>query len=104
MKNSSFEIVKKYTQKLKKTGIPINAVWVFGSYAKGKIHKGSDLDVCIVSSLFGKDRQKERLLLLNLREGISDIIEPHPYSPSDFQNRFDPLSCEVKNTGIRIPV
>jgi len=75
---------------------------VFGSIIKGKTHKDSDIDTCIISPVFGKDRQRERVLLMNLREGISDLIEPHPYSEKDFQNSYDSLSSQIKQTGLKI--
>ena len=77
-------------------------MFVFGSVIKGTTHRGSDIDTCVVSPVFGKDRQKERILLMNLREGISDLIEPHPYSEKDLQNPYDPLSCQIRQTGIKM--
>ena len=87
---------------IKKNGIPVQDVYIFGSMAKGNMHEGSDIDICIVSPSFGKNRFDERLKLMNLRDGISDLIEPHPYSPTDFNNPYDPLSVEIVRNGIHI--
>jgi len=92
--------VRKYLQKVKKSGISVTKAYIFGSQIKGKTRYGSDIDLCIISPLFGKDRQQERIMLMNLRDETSDIIEPHPYSPLDFQKTFDSLSYEIKKTGI----
>ena len=95
-------IVHKYLQKVKKAGIPVVQAYIFGSQVTGKARYGSDIDLCIISPRFGKDRQKERIILMNLSDETTDIIEPHPYSPIDFQNSFDPLSREIRKTGIII--
>lgn len=95
-------VIKQYVDTVKKNGIPVQDVYLFGSTAKGNTHKGSDIDICIVSPSFGKNRFDERLKLMNLRDGISDLIEPHPYSPADFNNPYDPLSAEIVKTGIHI--
>lgn len=102
IKKNILKLTLQYVQKIQKVGIPIEAAFVFGSNVKGKAHQGSDIDLCIVSPKFGKDRQGERVLLLNLREGDSEIIEPHPYSLQDFNNKFDPLSQEIRKTGFNI--
>lgn len=95
-------IIQNYVQKIRKKGIPVIQVYVFGSTVKGATRPGSDIDTCIISPVFGRNRQKERLLLMNLREGVSDLIEPHPYSEEDFQNPFDPLSSQIREEGVRI--
>ena len=96
------KIVLRYVEKVKKNGIPVSHVFIFGSSIKGQMRPGSDIDTCIISPIFGKDRQSERIILMNLREGISDLIEPHPYSEKDFQNPYDPLSYQIRHKGIRI--
>lgn len=98
------DIVNQYIQAIKKSGIPVQDVYLFGSAARGTMHVGSDIDLCIISPIFGKDRLNERVHLMNMRGEISDMLEPHPYSPSDFNNPFDPLSSEIKKTGIRIVI
>ena len=45
--------VENYTQRLSgEEKLPIEKVIIYGSYAKGKAHKWSDVDVCIISSKF----------------------------------------------------
>ena len=97
-------IINQYIETVKKSGIPVQEVYLFGSAARGTMHAGSDIDLCIISPVFGKNRFDERLRLMNMREGISDIVEPHPYSPSDFNDPYDPLSFEIKKTGVRLTV
>lgn len=94
------KILSSYASRIRNAGIPIESMIVFGSRVKGLAHAGSDLDTCIISTAFGKDRHAERVFLMNLREGISDLIEPHPLSPEDFANKYDLFAQEIKRTGI----
>jgi len=95
-------LVESYKKKLKKAKIPLTAVYIFGSAAKGSMHKGSDIDVCIVSPLFGKNRQEERLYLMKLQKGITDLIEPHPFSPEDFIDKYNLLGKEIRRYGLML--
>ena len=100
--NTIKSIVYQYIKNVKRHGITVEHAYIFGSYAKGKADKNSDIDVCIISKEFGKDRQKERVTLMNIRGNNDDLIEPHPYSPQDFLNPFDPLSYQIKKQGFQI--
>jgi len=60
MKNIK-KIANKYILEVVKSGISVNAAYLFGSYAKGNSNKDSDIDICIVSSKFGKDYFQELL-------------------------------------------
>lgn len=96
------QIADSYLHRLRESEIPISKAFIFGSRATGTAHKWSDLDICVVSPIFGLNRFDERVRLMNLRTGVSDLIEPHPYSPEDFDNRFDSLAVQVKTTGVQI--
>lgn len=100
--NHSKQIVEKFVIQLHEAGIPVSEVYVFGSQVKGNAHKYSDIDICIVSSVFGHDRHSERLSLMNLLNHETDSIEPHPYSPEGLADRFDPLANEIRKSGVRI--
>lgn len=93
-------IAKKYIQKIESIGIPVTHVYIFGSQVKGRARYGSDIDLCIISPAFGQDRQKERIMLMNLRDDTTEAIEPHPYSPVDFQDKQDALALEIQKTGV----
>ncbi len=44
--------VEEYTSTLTNNNLPIHEVYLFGSFAKDKQHKWSDIDVCIISPKF----------------------------------------------------
>ncbi|MBI5620532.1 nucleotidyltransferase domain-containing protein [Candidatus Gottesmanbacteria bacterium] len=98
-----FDLVHQYGLMLQRAGISYTQLIVFGSQAKGSAHSWSDIDVCVVSDRFGKDRHTERVTLMRARR--SDVlldIEPHPYHPNDLEDKYDPLACEIRTYGIQV--
>lgn len=96
------DIAKKYKNELIELGIPVKNVFVFGSHVKGTQNKWSDLDVCVVSPIFGVDRLSERVLLTRISRNVSNLIEPHPMDQKDLDDRFNPLSNEIRSYGVKI--
>ena len=94
--------ISDYIDILKKDKVPIKKVILFGSRAKNKQHKWSDIDLCIISPRFKNQFDAMHYLLMK-SYNIDAIIEPHPYHPRDFVNE-DPLVWEIKKTGIEIPL
>ena len=92
-------LIKKYKKVLTDSGIPVKRMILFGSYAKGKAKPWSDVDVCVVSPVFGKDGYDEMVKLKHLTGKVEDMIEPHPYHPDDLNDPFDPLAFEIRTHG-----
>lgn len=98
----AINISKKYVDLLRSSGITIDQAYLFGSYAKGKVWEGSDIDICIISEEFGRDYQTEKSLLNKAALKIDSRIEPVAYSPKDFNNKYDSLADEIKRFGINL--
>jgi len=94
-------IIKKYLKILQSNDYRIKKTYLYGSYAKGKYRKDSDIDILIISEDFTGNRFKDSLKLLKFCRDIDSRIEPMPYRPEDF-NDADPLVIEVKATGEEI--
>ena len=78
-------------------------VGVYGSYASGKTHGGSDLDLAIISPDFGKDRFEEGKMLRRVAWRIDPRIEPVPISSESLENdTWIPLIHEIRSNGIGI--
>lgn len=93
--------IQRYIRTLSQDNLPIEKVILFGSWAKGKARKGSDIDLCIVSPRFN-DAWKASQYLWSKRE-ISDLdytIEPVGFSPRDLGDKYNSLIQEIKQTGI----
>lgn len=88
---------------LKQDKLPIKKVILFGSYAKSRQHKWSDIDVCVVSSKF-KDPWRALQYLWSKRNfDVKYTIEPVGYHPEDFKGfSLSPLVDEIKKTGIEV--
>lgn len=95
-------LIKKYRKVLIKAGIPVKQMILFGSYAKGVAKPWSDVDVCVVSPMFGKNYFEEMVKLAKLTDTIDTMIEPHPYNSKDLADKWDPLAHEIRTTGIAI--
>lgn len=93
--------VRAYRRALDRAAIPVVKLIVFGSRAKGTAHGGSDIDVAVVSPEFGRNRLEEGILLMRYR-GDLVRIEPHPFHPSDLDNRWSTLAQEIRRYGTLI--
>ncbi|MBP9717520.1 MAG: nucleotidyltransferase domain-containing protein [Candidatus Pacebacteria bacterium] len=92
---------RAYIDKIRQNNIEVDSAYIFGSFARGNTHAGSDLDIAIVSPQFGINSIDERLTLMHLDLDPLSIIEPHPFSPADLEEKYNFLAQEAKQ-GIRI--
>lgn len=83
---------------------PIERAYLFGSYVKNEADESSDIDVCLVSSNFGKDIVDEIVDLSRIASDVDLRIEPHPMSPEDFAEKYNALAHEVKAHGVLLPL
>jgi predicted nucleotidyltransferase len=79
----------------------VNEVYLYGSFAKGEIHEGSDIDLLIIGDF--KERFFERIgKILDL----TDLpIEPIVYTPQEFEelkNSQNPFIIEAIKTAIKL--
>ncbi len=96
------KIIKKYAKALKDADYPFSALYLFGSYAKGKAHQWSDIDVAVISDALKRNREENSFLLWKMRRAVDTRIEPHGFTVKEFANNADPLAYEIRKTGIRI--
>lgn len=99
----TIDTVRQYGLVLRQEGIPYVRLIVFGSQAKGTASSWSDIDVCVVSDTFGRDRHTERVKLMHARRSDRLLdIEPHPFHPKDLKDKYDPLAAEIRRYGIQV--
>ena len=75
-------------------------IFLFGSYANGKYHKDSDIDIAIILDDY-KDKLDVMIELMKLRRSIDSRIEPHPFRLADF-NSNNILAAEVLIHGMEL--
>ncbi len=96
------EISAEFKKTLAKAGIQVDDLILFGSYAAGKPHAWSDIDLCVVSRQFGKNDFDDMAKLSKLGKQVSYLIESHPINPKDLKRGIHPLAEEIKRTGKKI--
>jgi len=95
------EIVQKYVEKVCEN-YKIEAIILFGSYAKGTEREDSDIDIAIITDDFENDIFDEQLNLKKLRWEIDLRIEPHLIRIEDYRDVSTPFIQEVIDTGIKV--
>jgi predicted nucleotidyltransferase len=99
------DIILQYVNVLTTNGIRVEKAVLYGSYASGNIHAGSDLDLAIVSPDFGKDRFEEGKMLLRIAWRVDPRIEPVPISSESYENdTWIPLIYEIRQKGIELQI
>lgn len=93
--------IQKYVEKICEN-YKIEAIILFGSYAKGTENQDSDIDIAIITDDFENDIIDEELKLMKLRREIDTRIEPHIIRISDYKKAATPFIQEVIKTGIKV--
>lgn len=96
------KITSAYRTKLEDAGIPVERMILFGSYARGTERLDSDIDICIVSPVLGKDEMKELGKLSFLKWRLDNRIEAHPVSSKDYKKIATPFISEIKKYGVEV--
>lgn len=95
------ELLLSFQKDLSANGFLPEAIILYGSYAKGKVHKYSDIDVAIWSKSFTgeglNDFEKAKPVLRNYPK-----VQAKLYPAYADENNFDPFIEVIKQTGIKI--
>lgn len=96
------EIALEYRALLIKNDIQPDIIILFGSNAKGKAHKDSDIDIAIVSRQFDKNNLKYSRLLNRLTFDIDAPLEVIPISYKKYMRKStaSPILHEIIKTGL----
>jgi uncharacterized protein len=77
-------IISRYREQLIHSGFRVTAIYLYGSYARGSPHDGSDIDLVVVSPDFGRMNMRERLELLGLASvKIMEPIQAYGLTPEE---------------------
>jgi len=103
VEKSVIESINKFVDILRKEGIHIDKVILYGSHYRGHPREESDIDVAIVSRDFGKDSVEEGIKLFRLASAIDPRLEPLPVSLKSYkQDTWIPLIYEIRENGLEI--
>jgi len=96
-------IVKQYIADVKRA-MPIDKVYLYGSYAKGTQKENSDIDICFFSKAFESRRTLDiltELFYLKIKYDKDVLIEPNAFPASELYND-NPFVKEILRTGREI--
>lgn len=99
--NSIKKILLKYKSVLERDRFPVEKVILYGSYAKGDFKPYSDIDVCVISEKFSKNKDYYETYLWKKILDVDSRIEPVGFDIKSFIET-DPLVSEIKKYGIEI--
>ena len=94
------EVIQKYIEKISQY-YKVEAIILFGSYAKGTENEDSDIDIAVISEDF-EDIYDSMAILMGMTWDIDARIEPHPITVEDYENIATPFVKEVIDTGIKV--
>ena len=96
-------IVREYVADVKKV-MPIDKVYLYGSYAKGTQQEYSDVDICFFFPVFESRRTLDvltELFYLKIKYDKEILIEPNAFPTSELYND-NPFVKEIVRTGLEI--
>ena len=99
-KERAFEVVRKYIAYLRRSKFSVQKAYIFGSYANGRFHDDSDIDLAIVINGVPNSFTMQ-VRLMKLSRKFDSRIEPHPFDTADF-NSSNPFANEILAKGIQI--
>lgn len=97
--------LEKIIAEIRNSGINIKQAFLFGSYAKNKQHKWSDVDLALVSDQFtGFDFHDVGMISRILIKYPKLLIQPRSYKSSHFSPEKDPIVEEIIKSGLEIKI
>jgi len=96
-------IAREFRRALLENGIAVEHIFVFGSHAADSAAEWSDIDLAVIAPEFGRDRFRERVLLMKIACRVDPRIEPFPLGCREFeQEGWRMMIHEIKTRGIEI--
>jgi len=98
-KKAVLEIIKEFKNTLETTGVRVERIILFGSYANGIPHEWSDIDLVIISPDFVNKGLWERIKMIS--KAISIVFQPIeaiPMTPAEWE-KGDSMIVEFAKKG-----
>ena len=102
-RQKALQLASRFINIVKNKGIPVKKAFLFGSWAKGTADENSDIDICVISPVFGVDYTGEMAKLLTIAQKIDSRIESIPFNPKDLLDPYSSLASEIRMTGVAVP-
>jgi len=95
------KLVREAVRQLNRNGIRISRAILFGSFAKGRVRRWSDIDVALVSPDYHPTDFRQRVRIGLICQNVDVRMETVVYRPEDFR-KGEPLAREILRTGIEL--
>src|SRR6266508_5103689 len=90
VEKSVLKIIRKYLNAVAGQGIPVKAGVLFGSYATGRKHEWSDIDLLVITPRFDKKyKRKDIDLLWHIAAEVDSRIEPIAVGEKQYRESRD---------------
>lgn len=102
--NTAIGIVRKFKDALGRSGIPVEQVILFGSYAMGTYNDNSDIDVIVISKAFENLNHWQRIE--KMTDALYELFQPieaRALTPQEW-NSGESLTATYAGTGTLINV
>ncbi|MBO9573833.1 MAG: nucleotidyltransferase domain-containing protein [Chitinophagaceae bacterium] len=102
-KKCAINKVKRFAGEIAASGIRLKKVVLFGSFAHGKTHEWSDIDVALAADEFTRNPSKNLAYFVRINNRKPFIrISTRTYNTKDFTPRVDPFVEVIMEHGIEI--
>jgi len=102
-KVNALKLSARYLQRLRDNDIKFSEAWLFGSYAQGRQHDNSDIDIAIIFDDCEIISFDTEVKLMVVRDGEETLIEPHAFTKNEFDVKI-PIINQIINNGERIVI
>ncbi len=102
--NTSIDTIKRFIQSLKKDGLDVSDVYLFGSMLDGTADADSDIDLAVVSEDFQGIPYYDIKKVSKHRRKIDLRLEIHPFSKQEVEQDPPAFFVQIRQKGLRIEV
>lgn len=102
IRDDALILARKYKKILLESGIPVDSVIVFGSFARGESHEESDVDIAVIGKPFLDSRHEEAIAVRKARWPLSMKIHPIWMYEDYLDNKFSTLADEIRSDGVEV--
>ncbi len=101
VEKSIIEVVHRYLDAVRESGIPVDGAVIYGSHARGEATEESDIDLVVISELFDPPRDRRLTgLLWRLRAKTDSRVEPIAIGRRQWlEDNGTPLICIARQEG-----
>ncbi len=100
-KRAAIKTVERFVNEVKASGIHVRRAVLFGSYAHGKPHECSDIDVALVADEFTGVDDSGYFWKIRIKPDYIDI-SARTYNTKEFTPKVDPFVEVIMEHGIEI--